>query len=215
MATKSKSKSKAKAPAKSKAPAKKAPAKKAAQQAAKAIAKKQKPAARPKQSAKASKAKESKFDIIKVIEDDHKPLKKLIKILTSDKKTIDEKRDAYEEFAHLLLAHARPEEQSMYAHMHENQELNAEAYEGETEHDITDQLISDIDGLGMDEEDEWEAKVKVLGELVEHHIEEEEEEMLPTIKKQFNAEMREHIGREFLRLKEEGVGVTEEGYDEE
>jgi hemerythrin-like domain-containing protein len=203
MASKTKGKAAPKPLAK-KAPAKKAPAKKAPTKAAQKNAKKSAPAKKA-----APRAKAVKNDIVEIILQDHKPLKRLIKILTSEK-SIADKRRAYEEFAPLLAAHSKPEEQSMYAHMHEKEELNGDAYEGETEHDIAEQLISDIESLATDEEDEWEAKVKVLGELVEHHIEEEEEEMLPELKKELTDEERSHIGEEFLRLKAEGVGGEEE-----
>jgi hemerythrin-like domain-containing protein len=198
MATKTKGKA---AP---KAKAKKAPAKKAPARAAQAKGRKSAPARKA-----APRKKAVKNDIVDIIYADHKPLKRLIKILTSEKPIAD-KRRAYEEFAPLLLAHAKPEEQSMYAHMHEKEDLNGDAYEGETEHDIADQLMSDIASLETGDEDEWEAKVKVLGELVEHHIEEEEEDMLPELKKELTDEERSHIGEEFLRLKAEGVGSEEE-----
>ena len=47
------------------------------------------------------------------------------------------------------------------------------------------------------------AKVKVLAELVEHHIEEEEGEMFKKLKKEFNLDKRVEIGEEYRRLRNE------------
>ena len=147
------------------------------------------------------KAKKSRNDIVELILADHKLLKKLIKTLKSSELKIDRKRPAFEEFAPMLEAHAKPEEKSLYMHMKDEDELRSEAFEGDTEHELADQLAHEIKGI--DDEDVWMAKVKVLAELVEHHIEEEEEEMLVEVRKEMALEDREQIGLEYLRLREE------------
>ena len=145
--------------------------------------------------------KSSANDVVELILRDHKPLKKLIKSLKSEDITIARKRPLFAEFASLLAAHAKPEEKSLYVHMKEEDKLRTDAFEGDTEHAIADQLIAEI--KMANDEDKWMAKVKVLAELVEHHIEEEEEDMLPRVKKEIVAEMREEIGEEYLRLRGE------------
>lgn len=146
------------------------------------------------------KAKKSKTDIVEIILQDHKPLKRLIKVLKSEKE-IGEKRKAFEEFAPLLVAHAKPEEQTLYVHMKHEEELRPDAFEGDTEHALADQLIEEVKQAA--DEDVWEAKAKVLAELVEHHIEEEEEEMFPEVRKTIDLAEREKIGEEYLRLRDE------------
>jgi hemerythrin superfamily protein len=133
-------------------------------------------------------------DIVTLILDDHKPLKALIKILKDSKASITTKSPAFEKFAPALLAHAKAEEQCLYVPMNEDRELRIEAQEGFTEHSIADELITEILTIGPDDQDMWVAKVKVLAELVDHHIEEEEGVVLKKVKKQFNAEERAQIG---------------------
>ena len=146
-------------------------------------------------------AKASANDIIQIILQDHKPLKELIKTLKDEETDFTEKKPVFEEFAPLLLSHAEPEEQSLYLHMKDEEELRAEGFEGQTEHAIASQLIQEINQTS--DEDEWMAKVKVLAEMVEHHIEEEEEEMFPDLKKQLDTEERIAIGEEYMRLRDD------------
>ena len=49
--------------------------------------------------------------------------------------------------------------------------------------------------------DEWSARCGVLQELLEHHIEEEEDEMFKTARKLFDAKSLEKMGEEFLAEK--------------
>ncbi len=161
-----------------------------------------KTASRKKPAPRSTKKAQSKSqeDIIELILQHHKPLKKLIKILKSEK-DFTEKAPAFQEFAPLLISHAKPEEKVLYVAMKKIEDLRAEGFEGDTEHGLADQLVEEI--KRTDDEDLWMAKVKVLAELVEHHIEEEEEDMLPDYKKESDLEERIKLGKLYMRLREE------------
>lgn len=138
-------------------------------------------------------------DIIQLILKDHKPIKDLIVILKDPDVSFSKKRPAFEKFAPVLTVHAKSEEESLYVEMKKNKGLRTEAHEGDTEHSIVDQLVQEIKLL-TGNEDKWMAKVKVLAELVEHHVKEEESKMLKEVKKEFSAEDRELIGSDYTRL---------------
>jgi hypothetical protein len=140
-------------------------------------------------------------DIVRLILEDHKPLKKLIKVLKDSERSFDERQHAFSEFAPLLVNHSKPEEQSLYVYMKDESELAEEGYEGDVEHALAEQLLNEIKGTGN--KNLWSARVKVLAELVEHHIEEEESELLPDFKKYAAMEDRIQLGEAFLRLKAE------------
>ena len=139
-------------------------------------------------------------DIIDLILDDHQPLKQLIKTMKGDAE-LDEKFIAFQEFAPLLVMHSKPEEQTVYMRMKKVSEGRESGFEGDVEHGLADQLLEEI--KRTKDEDVWMAKVKVLAELVEHHIKEEEKEMLPLFKKISEAQERKNLAQEFLDLKEE------------
>ncbi len=77
-------------------------------------------------------------------------------------------------------------------------QLRVESFEGDTEHAIAEQLVQEINATATD--DEWVAKVTVLAESVEHHIEEEEEEILKKIELQIPEATRLKIGAEYSFL---------------
>ncbi len=153
-----------------------------------------------KMTTKIHETNKSENDIIRLILEDHKPLKQLIEIMKDSEKNVLERAAAFEEFAPLLLLHAKPEEESLYVYMKDHQELREDGYEGETEHSIADRLIEEIQAV-EDDEDVWSAKVKVLAELVEHHIKEEEKEMFPEFLETSTVEERDHLGRRYQNLR--------------
>lgn len=163
--------------------------------------------AQPKSKAKRAAPGLQDDDIITLILDDHKPLKMLIKVLKDTKKhSLRERRKAFEEFATHLELHAKPEERVLYTHMKEEDEMREEAYEGDVEHELADQMVEEAKRTSGDD-DLWSARVKVLAELVEHHITDEEQDVLPDFRKHSTAEDRVRLGQEFLAAKTELLEV--------
>ncbi len=138
-------------------------------------------------------------DIVNIILEDHKPLKELIEVMKDSEKSHEERFAAFEDFAPTLIAHAKPEEETLYAYMKTDKELKEEGCEGEVEHMLADQLVEEL--KRSTDKDMKAARIKVLAELVEHHIEEEEEELLPDFHKESEAALRARLGNQFLELK--------------
>ncbi|WP_413557504.1 hemerythrin domain-containing protein [Bdellovibrio sp. HCB209] len=138
-------------------------------------------------------------DIIEMILEDHKPLKRLIKVMKDSDLTIEERAQAFSEFAPLLVSHAKPEEDSLYVFMKKDDDLRGEALEGDIEHQLADQLCEEI--KRTKDPETMGAKIKVLAELVEHHIEEEEEDLLPDFRDNSDLEERVSLGKRFVELK--------------
>lgn len=152
-------------------------------------------------------ANDEGYDIIELILQDHLPLKDLIETLKDSDLDRKDKAEALEEFAYLLTCHAKSEEQVLYVAMKNFDELKVESFEGDTEHAIADQLVQEINATADD--NEWLAKVKVLAESVEHHIQEEEEEMLAKVEQIIPTELRTSLGAEYARLMDEFLKLFE------
>lgn len=138
-------------------------------------------------------------DISSLILRDHEPIKELLSLLKDPDVPFSEKLAAFDEFMPMLTAHAKAEEQSLYVQLKEVSHLRVEGYEGDVEHALAEQLMEEISDSEGDE-DIWMSKVKVLAELVDHHIKEEEKEVLKAVRKEFNADERMEIGEMYSWL---------------
>jgi hemerythrin superfamily protein len=135
-------------------------------------------------------------NIISLILKDHHPLKELVTLLKDSELEMSKKIPAYIELEHKLTNHATAEEQSLYVHLKNEDFLRLRGLEGETEHIMADRLMKEINQISKDN-DLWMAKVKVLAEFVDHHINEEETELLKEVEKEFSPQALIEMGREY------------------
>lgn len=138
-------------------------------------------------------------DVIQMILDDHKPLKRCIEILKNSEMKLSSRRAAFNEFVPLLLLHTKAEEMVLYSFEKIEVDMREEAFEGDVEHALAQQMIEDI--KQSVDKDMWSAKAKVLAELVEHHIKEEETEMFPELKKEAEEAELIRLGKDYLAEK--------------
>ena len=142
-------------------------------------------------------------DIVDLILRDHKPIKALIKIMKSEDASLAQKKAAFAKFGPILKAHAKPEEKTWYKNMKFVDHMKVEGLEGDIEHGLADQLCKELKRTG--DKDMFKAKVKVLAEMVEHHIEEEEEDMLPSFKRKSSKQERAELGETYEKLRQEYI----------
>lgn len=149
--------------------------------------------------------KSKSTDIIKLIKEDHKPLKAGIKVLKSDSKSAGEKMRALKQFLHDLKVHAKSEERSLYDHEVNEEPVHDSILEGYEEHALADLLAAQLEEaeFAKNWNDKLEAKAKVLAELVEHHVEEEEEEMLPDLREALDKAELQELGAMYLKHKKQ------------
>jgi hemerythrin superfamily protein len=105
-----------------------------------------------------------------------------------------------------LRVHTTIEEDVFYPAVHEMSDALADAVdEGVEEHHVVKILLDEIEALKPGS-DEWTAKMTVVIESVEHHVEEEEEEMFPKVRSHSTAGRREELGEE-LEARKAGLGA--------
>ncbi|HEY8270669.1 MAG TPA: hemerythrin domain-containing protein [Pseudobdellovibrionaceae bacterium] len=138
-------------------------------------------------------------DIVKLILQDHKPLRKLLKTLKNVENSIEDRQAAFEEFALLFISHIKPEEQTLYVYLKHDDKTRENGMEGDIEHALADHLLKEAHRTADDAL--WSARVKIMSELIESHLSEEEEHVLPNFQKMTDVEDRRELGRDFLKLK--------------
>jgi hemerythrin superfamily protein len=93
-----------------------------------------------------------------------------------------------------LDVHTKIEEEIFYPWAHDlTEEIGETVDEGIQEHHVVKVLIEELGGLNAGADD-WVAKMTVLIENVEHHAEEEEQELFPKVRSHSKAPAREELG---------------------
>ncbi|HYP88207.1 MAG TPA: hemerythrin domain-containing protein, partial [Polyangiaceae bacterium] len=140
------------------------------------------------------------MDAIELLKQQHREVEELFsKIEQSDAE--DEKGRLFRELAGKLVGHDGIEREIFYPACEEALGLNDELGEALVEHGVVEFCLYQADqAVGQPD---FDFKVKVLKELVQHHVKEEENELLPKIKKAFDDEKLEALGEELLDAFEE------------
>ena len=141
------------------------------------------------------------MNAIELLKADHKVVKNLFKKVES---TDESKHPAiFAEIKKELDLHAHIEETIFYPKIKAEgeKELVDIVLEGIEEHRQVKMFLKELDGLSSDSE-KFEPKLKVLQEDVEHHVNEEEEEMFPQVEAGFDAKVLEELGTEMEAEKE-------------
>jgi hemerythrin superfamily protein len=130
----------------------------------------------------------------------HRQVEKLFKQAEKAKQP-RQRRQLMDQIAEMLKMHTRIEEEVFYPAVRElgtskAEEMIDEAFE---EHHVVDLVLAELPQV--DPEDErFEAKITVLSELVEHHVEEEEKEMFPLAEKKLGAERIKELGQQMEQM---------------
>jgi len=149
------------------------------------------------------------MDAIALIKADHKTVEALFKQFEQVKEGGDDarKKSVVDEISRELEAHADIEEEIFYPSVkakaeEEGQELVDEAVE---EHHLVKVTLGELASLPPSDE-AFDAKVTVLIENVRHHVEEEEEEMLPQAEELLGADRLAELGQRMAERKQELLG---------
>ena len=132
-----------------------------------------------------TRAKNGKDDAIKLLKADHKEVSDLIEKYQNGRLSKDRKMAVAKQICLALTVHAQIEEEIFYpaareASIRDGDDLLDEA---EVEHGSLKQLVAAIEGSSPDQDELFDARVKVLGEYVKHHVKEEENELFPKARK--------------------------------
>jgi hemerythrin superfamily protein len=145
------------------------------------------------------------MDVLSLLEADHDEVKDLFKRIEKARGT--RAREVWDEISSKLTLHEKLEETHFYPKLKEEKAAKDIVLESYEEHHVLDVLINEINALEPDDE-AWEPKIKVLQENVEHHIEEEQEELFPKVRKIWSTEQRAEVGRAMMQMKEQRPHAT-------
>ncbi len=137
---------------------------------------------------------------LELLKQDHREVEEWFDEYNELKEDDDRKRALVEKICLALKVHAQIEEEIFYPQAREATKDNDLIDEAAVEHATVKHLIGEIEGMEVDEE-LYDAKIRVLGEMVKHHIKEEEKELFPEL---VSAKMvLDAVGKELAKRKEE------------
>ena len=146
------------------------------------------------------------FDILK---EDHKKVAGIFeKLEPTTERAVKTREELFARLKTELDVHALVEEKVLYPALEQIEETRDIALEGFEEHRIVKQLLAEMDDMSKESE-EWTAKLTVLKENVEHHVEEEENEMFKKARAALNKELIEELTRRVEAEKTKQMAVAQ------
>lgn len=139
------------------------------------------------------------MNIIELLKEDHK---KVAELFAKVEATESEKQhlQLFENIKTELETHTQIEETLFYPVLEQYEDLKDMVLEAFEEHKQVKTLLREISVL-VEGSEKLDAKLKVMGENVEHHVGEEEDEMFPKVEKLIERQELERLGEEMLKLK--------------
>lgn len=134
-------------------------------------------------------------DVIEYLKDQHDEVEAKLDLATElDDRSKLRKLELVSEVTEMLSRHAAAEETVLYNAIRE--ELPSQDFqvlESLEEHHVMKLLLAELSNMTPDDE-RWDAKVTVLKENVEHHHDEEEDELFPALRKAFTEQRLFELG---------------------
>jgi hemerythrin superfamily protein len=151
-------------------------------------------------------------DALALLKSDHQ---KVSKLFAQAEKNEAEKEGIFAEINAALTVHATIEEEIFYPTVKKakSEQAKDEVLEALAEHKQIKALLAELSGMSGEDES-FAMKLKVLKEDVEHHVEEEQNEMFPDAKKYLGEKRLVELGADLDRRKRELMGEMDMGMEE-
>jgi hemerythrin superfamily protein len=141
------------------------------------------------------------MNAFQLLKEDHKKVSGLFEQIEPTTERAEKSRtELFAKLKEELDIHARIEETIFYPSIKRAAETRDIVLEGFEEHHVIKMLLKELEAMPVDTE-QWTAKVKVLQENVEHHVEEEEGEMFQKARDVLSEEQINQLGAQMEEMK--------------
>ncbi len=142
------------------------------------------------------------MNAIQLLKEDHETVSGIFeKLEPTTERAAKTRTELFAELKMNLDIHAHIEETIFYPSIKRAAETHDIVLEGFEEHHVIKVLLGELAEMPVDTE-QWGAKLKVLKENVEHHVEEEEGDMFPKSREVLSKEQIEELGTQMEAEKE-------------
>lgn len=143
------------------------------------------------------------MDALQLLAKDHAEVKKMLEELDdTTERAIKTREQVFTKLRTDLEVHEAIEEEIFYPALKDHPKTRDIAMEGYEEHHVVDTVMGEMLELEVSDET-WTAKFTVMKENLEHHIEEEEQEMFAQARQVFDRDELDALGDRMAARKDE------------
>lgn len=133
--------------------------------------------------------------ILDTLHQQHEMVKQMFEKIESSEDNA-EKEKLFMELKNNLVPHMKGEEKLFYPFLEDKEESKDDVFHGYEEHHAAKLFIKELEGMSPSGE-RWDAKVGVLKDMVEHHVESEEGKIFKYARKALSEKQLQEIGEKF------------------
>ncbi len=144
----------------------------------------------------------NEMDILDKLRKEHDEVEDLLTRLV-DSKSGTERKSLLRKIKGALVPHVRAEEKVVYDAVIalKGKQTAQDGEEGYLEHGLADKMLATLGKIASPTSPAFSAAAKVLKELVQHHVQEEENNIWPDVRHNFSDEERIEMDRKFEAAK--------------
>jgi iron-sulfur cluster repair protein YtfE (RIC family) len=145
---------------------------------------------------------EPQVDLLDTLKEEHEMVQDMLKRLVDSEKAA-ERKSLLKQIKANLVPHVRAEEKVLYDAVLalKDKAAKQDGEEGYIEHSLADKTLAKLEKITNAMSPEFGAAAKVLKELVEHHVREEESNVWSDAKENFSSDERKLMNQRYLAEK--------------
>ncbi len=152
------------------------------------------------------------MDVFELLKKDHESVLSLFDELEQMEQKESKKKGSrqdkvFNQLKQELEVHTQGEEELLYPQLQDDEDLHPMILEAIEEHHVAKMLLGELGGMS-EKNDQWFAKLTVLRENVEHHIDMEEGEIFVGAQEIMDSNQRKELGSRMAEFKEEHMVVS-------
>ncbi len=141
-----------------------------------------------------------KDSIFQRLTQDHDMLRDMMEELAATEGDTPQRRALFGSLAQELIYHAKAEERTLYQFMLGNERVQDVASHSIHEHEQIEDAIAEVHEIEMSSP-QWLIRFKKLKELVEHHLDEEEQDIFDSGEDLISADLQQELGMRYMTEK--------------
>jgi hemerythrin superfamily protein len=143
------------------------------------------------------------MDAVSMLLDDHKQVKQWFREYDQAGGRMETKRDLAMRILTALEVHSKLEEEIFYPAVEQRaRELGGIVEHSYEEHRVVDGMVEQLKGMNL-EDQRYDQLMREMRQNVEHHMEEEESEMLPQAQRDLGSDEMDRLGNQMQQRRQQ------------